>query len=136
MIAKILVTLGTLTYTVGPPISDFNTSHAMHPDWPGHARFHEVWLVVTNSALGLLALYRLWRHDQLQLAALLSALVLGGFWAATAARFLYGGTLTDLQGIETQILGIDANAFLFSIASLLILAGWRLARRETRGAAA
>ena len=131
MIDRILITLGTLLYTVAPPLADFNHSHALNPDWPGHARFHMVWLVAANSAIGLLALHRLWRHGQAQLAAVLGLLVLGGFWVAAATRWLYAGTFNDAGGIETQVLGLDANVFAFSIATTLILAGWALSRRET-----
>ena len=37
---RIVFTIITVVLTIGPTIADFNKTHATHPDWTGHARFH------------------------------------------------------------------------------------------------
>ncbi|MEM8917463.1 MAG: hypothetical protein AAGE37_01280 [Pseudomonadota bacterium] len=121
-IIQVLLTLAALAYTVAPPFVDFGATHALHPDWTGHARFHMVWLVITNSLMGFLALYQIWwRAEQggLILGGLISLFVLGGFMLAGLFMPLYDGALTDAGGVEAGPAGIDANLFLFSIALTL-----------------
>ncbi|MEM9225241.1 MAG: DUF6640 family protein [Pseudomonadota bacterium] len=132
MIGKALLTLTALIYAVLPPIVDFNASHAVHPDWTGHARFHMVWLVGANSFVGLFAIYQIWmRADRggPVIAGILSAIVLGSFFLAALTMPLYDGALVDPGGVEVAPGGIDANLFLFSIgfainAVGLFLAAW------------
>jgi len=38
MIAKILITVAVLLFTVLPPLVGFGESHVLHPDWTKHAR--------------------------------------------------------------------------------------------------
>ena len=45
-ICRVIFTIISIALTVGPTIADFNKTHATHPDWPGHARFHVVWQVL------------------------------------------------------------------------------------------
>ena len=49
---KIALTIVTLEF-FGPIVRDFHPSHALNPDWVGHARVHLVWL------LGFMGLYLL-----------------------------------------------------------------------------
>jgi hypothetical protein len=83
---------------------DLNRTHAAHPQWLGHARFHVVWQTGTVAALAIVGCSLLWLHGPLQperfyLAALLALLPIFGFFAALFARGLYGGTLSDPGGI-------------------------------------
>ena len=56
-ISRVLITIATLVYGVIPVLVDISETHAFHPDWPPHARFHMVWLLGTNSTLAVLTLY-------------------------------------------------------------------------------
>ncbi len=121
-VSQFLLTMVALAYAVIPPIVDFNTTHALHADWPGHARFHMVWLVVANSALGLFAIYQIWRRPSsggLVTGGVISAIVLGAFFVSAATMSLYDGTLSDTNGVAPGPAGIDANLFLFSILFLI-----------------
>ena len=40
LIPRIIFTVISVVLTIGPTIADFNKTHATHPDWTGHARFH------------------------------------------------------------------------------------------------
>ncbi|MEO0466911.1 MAG: hypothetical protein AAF216_10230 [Pseudomonadota bacterium] len=119
LISQILLTVAALIYTVLPPLVDFNMSHALHPEWSGHARFHMVWLVVANSSLGVLALYLIWgRANQggLVLGGIITALILGAFMVAAATMPMYDGALADVGGVEPGPGGLDANLLGFGMA--------------------
>jgi len=133
LVGRVLMTLATLVYGVAPPFADFNETHVLHPQWTPHARLHMVWLIATNSALAVMALYFLWLHrgDRAlgaRLAGLLGLCALGGFWIAAATMPLYGGALKDVGGVPL-VLGLDGNLLAFSSALLLLLTGWALANR-------
>jgi Family of unknown function (DUF6640) len=56
MLGKILITLALAITAVGSLLADWNRTHVFNPEWPPHARFHEVaylCLAVGASALGL-----------------------------------------------------------------------------------
>jgi hypothetical protein len=85
-------------------VLDLNRTHATHPKWLGHARFHVVWQTGTVTALAIVECALLWFRGPLEserfyLAALLALLPIFGFFAALIARGLYGGTLSDPGGI-------------------------------------
>ena len=123
MASKILITVATLLYGIAPLFADLNATHVMHPDWTPHSRVHMVWLLGTNSSIAIVALWLLWAKAQTVLAAVLGLTVMAGFWIAAATAPLYGGALFDTGGIERTIMGIEGNAFLFSIIVILLLAG-------------
>lgn len=132
MIAKILITIPLLMFTVLPPLVDFGESHVRHPDWTRHARFHTAWLVLENSMVGLLALALIWyqgTNTKLLIAGGISTLVLGGFMLATLLIPLYSGALSDPGPGEVPHgpRGIDLNLAVFGIGFLLSLAGLILA---------
>ncbi|MEM9739164.1 MAG: hypothetical protein AAF829_04785 [Pseudomonadota bacterium] len=138
LIAQILLTLAALMYTVAPPLVDFNTTHALHPEWTGHARFHMVWLVVANSLIGLLALFLIWARANsggLVLGGIMTAMILGGFMVAAITMPLYDGALADAAGgVEAGPGGIDSNLMLFTIGFLINAAGLALAALAKRTA--
>jgi Na+/H+-translocating membrane pyrophosphatase len=85
-------------------VMDLNRTHAAHPQWLGHARFHVVWQTGTVMALaivevGLLCFHGPFESERFYLAALLAMLPMLGFFAAVLTRRLYGGTFSDPGGI-------------------------------------
>lgn len=135
MIGRLLMTLATLMYGIIPLFVDLAESHVFHPDWTPHSRMHMVWLLGTNSSLALVALYFLWLHREnatlgTRLAGVLGLCVYGGFMLSAATSSLYGGALTDKGGIP-PIMGMDANILGFSVALVILLAGWALASRRS-----
>ena len=114
---------------------DFNRTHATNPSWTGHARFHVVWQSSTVFLLSALEVLLLWgpmfsSRAGFYLAALLAALSPIGFLLAFVCRKVYGGTLSDPNGIPPvplEVFGvvraIDLNlaAVLAALVSLLIL---------------
>lgn len=133
--SKILLGLVALAYVVIPPIVDFNSTHALHADWPGHARFHMVWLVLANSALGSFAIYQIWfraNHGGLVTGGVISAIILGAFFVSAATMPLYDGALADDHGVAPGPGGIDSNILLFSLLFVVNAFGLLWAFRKSR----
>jgi hypothetical protein len=83
---------------------DLNRTHATHPDWLRHARFHVVWqaasyalLALVEVALALTAGPR--QEERFYLAAILAGIPMLGFLLALVGRRMYGGALWDAKGI-------------------------------------
>ncbi len=125
MIAKILISLGVFVYLVLIPYLEINHSHVFNPNWPAHARLHEVWQLTTNISLGIMALWLVWYKQAVSLAAGLSICVMGGVLFAHFIEGSYGGSL--LSGNTSQtILGLELAAFIalcvvfMSVAAIII----------------
>ena len=135
LIGRILMTLATLIYGAIPPFVDLTETHVFHPEWAPHARMHMVWLLGTNSAIAVLALYFLWLYKAnnafgVRLAGILGLCVFGGFCLSAFTISLYGGAMSDKGGVP-PILGMDVNIVVFSLALLVLLVGWFLARSRS-----
>lgn len=98
-----------------------------------------VWLLAVNSAIPLLVLLLvLWpapdRVQRLRLAGILGCIVLGGFAVAALTRGAYGGALTDPVGGVPPLMGLDANAVVFTPALVLqviaLILAFRMDGRE------
>jgi hypothetical protein len=106
---------------------DLNRTHAAHPLWLGHARFHVVWQASTTALLAILQVVLLtWRgpmeRERFYLAALLASLPIFGFFAAMSTRAMYGGALSDPAGIpplNLMILGRSRRIDLNLVAEIL-----------------
>ena len=131
-----LMTIGIAIYTFIPPVVDILTpTHIFHPDWTAHARFHTMWAILSASAVGMLALWMLWRGPRaglvgIHVAGAISSCVLGAFLLAAATMPFYGGALSDANGVPPLAGGMDANLLTFGAALLMILVGWRLTVRS------
>ena len=126
MSARIIVTIATLLYGIGPLFADLNATHVFHPEWTPHSRLHMVWLLGTNTSIATLSLWLLWGRGQLVLSALLGLCVMTGFWVAVATSGFYEGSLADIGGIETKVLGVEGNALLFGLIVVMLAAGLAL----------
>jgi hypothetical protein len=140
---QIALTITALEF-FGPIVRDFHPSHALNPDWVGHARVHLVWLLGFMGLSGLANLYLIWLRRpfelrNLWLSAAWQSCNLGGFWIAYLLNPIYEGAIT-VPGIHVEILGYDENVFVFAVLST-VMAGVLLALRfavaeESRHAAA
>lgn len=132
-LGQAIMTVATLVYGLGPLIIDLTATHVFHPEWTPHARMHMVWLLGTNTLIALVALYFLWLYKfvafGVNLAGILGLCVYGSFMLSAFTSPLYGGSMGDEAGVPL-VMGLDANIFGFSIALMLLLAGWFLARKN------
>lgn len=124
MAAKIVLTACLLTFGVVVPVLEVNDTHVFNPLWPGHARLHEVWQLVTNAALAALCAWLAWRAKAVRLAAVVGACVTGGFVLAHALGDLYGGSMQHTDGSELAVGGINVAvvAMVLATAALLVVA--------------
>jgi MFS family permease len=131
--ARLLLTVGTVMYSFVPLVVDLTETHVFHPDWPGHARFHMVWLLGMLLGVGLAALYFVWRRSEdettsIRLGGVLGLISLGAFFVSAATAGLYGGTLSDAGGVP-DLDGLNVNVLAFSVALALLTTGLLLARK-------
>jgi len=131
--ARMLVTLPALFLALGPPIADLNATHVANPLWAGHARLHTMWLISTNSLVMIVALRLLWSGPPVRRTVLLASVLVGavvlGFFIAAATQSLYGGTLTDPNGIPFRVGPLDANlagfGFLAVVLTIAVGSAWK-----------
>jgi hypothetical protein len=139
LIARVLLTLVTLGYSVVPAFADFNRTHATNPRWTPHARFHVVWQVSSYCGIALIALFLIWSAGpatKLWLAVALAAAMFAGFFVTAFAMPRFGGTLADENGVPplgtVSLAGrpvvLDANMTAFSVLSALLLVAALLIR--------
>lgn len=124
-IARVLLTIGILGFSLVPVLADLNRTHATNPLWTGHARYHVVWQVTSYVGLGLLALGLIWSPSPAAtqhawISAAIAAAAYGGFFTAAFTRPLYGGAMHDVNGYQpipvrlggrTRLLDINVLAF-------------------------
>lgn len=114
---------------VAPLAIDLNRTHASHPLWPGHARFHVVWQSFASFFLAVPEVALLWWPGacltfRFGVSAVLIASSLLGFLAAAAGRRLYGGSFHDPAGIRPLQIGsrkADGNALAITAGLLVLL---------------
>lgn len=121
MTQKLIITFCIALYALGVPLLEINATHVFNPDWTPHARIHEVWQLLTNTAIGLFCLWCLWIRRQVILSALLSMFVTGGFLLAFAMQDLYGGSMKYLNGSEKTLFDINIGVVGFGLAFFLLM---------------
>ena len=136
-IPRLIITIATLVYGVIPLFVDISATHAFHPEWPPHARFHMVWLLGTNSTLAILALYLMWVSNleaavSIRLAGIIGLCVYGGFVISTVTSKLYGGALVDPIGGVPPVMGMESRDAL-GVCSGTRRGPWSAKRRQRRG---
>jgi hypothetical protein len=136
LLGRVLVSLGTVIAGFVPLNADLSPSHVFNPEWPAHAKFHEVWLLSTGGLLALVALYFIWLYRSsprlgIALAAVLGSVQLGGFFIAAATASLYGGKLDPVMAAAVPALeialGMPMNVIGFGAAWLCLWVGTVLA---------
>ena len=125
------MSLGVAVFTILPPVMDLMTkTHVFHEGWLPHARLHAVWLIGVTTGIGLISLYFLWLRKtdprfNINLAGLLSSIVLGTFFLSVFSAPLYDGAVVPIdRAVNAGPFGFDGNAFVFGIATLLLILGW------------
>lgn len=135
LLCRCVTTLSLMMLGFAPVIADVSESHILNHHWPGHARFHGVWLLAIGVSLAVIAIYMTWRRGSRPFRQLLLATVPGwiialSFFFAAATMGLYQGTLKDDPTLP-DVLGINGNLLLFSLASVLLLIATVTAARKS-----
>ena len=135
LIARVLLTINTVGYSLIPMLADFNKTHATNPRWTPHARFHVVWQISSYVGFGLLAFALIWIPgplyvERLYLVCAFGLVVYGAFFITFLAMPIYGGKAYDENGyppFAVEVFGkelkLDVNATAFSIFTIVLIAG-------------
>ncbi len=120
--AAVVVTVSALVSGIIIPILELNESHLFNSGWPSHARLHEAWQLMTNSALSALSVFLIWSGRAPRLAILLSLIISIPFLLAFAAGSTYGGSMLHTDGTQLAVWGMNIGALAaLVLSSLLIL---------------
>ena len=127
VVARLIVTSIAAGQGIVPVFIDLNRTHATHPLWPGHARFHLVQQVFTLLPAAAIEMALLWWPGPLlagrfYIAAVFTATPLAGFLIAALARPLYGGALHDPNGIQPVRLHIGSRQMVFDMNVPIVVA--------------
>jgi hypothetical protein len=129
MISRILITFCVIIFAVVVPILEVNASHVFNSSWPAHARFHEVWQLITNCGIGLLCLWMVWLKNRVQLASFLVVLVMGSILLAYAIQDFYGGSVLS-GNMSATILGMELVVFAASVTVVIAITAAILESRQ------
>jgi len=128
MLSRLLSTFSVLVYAFVVPYLEINETHVFNPHWPSHARLHEVWQLVTNTGIGVVSLWFIWRRREVSLSNLFAFLVTGSFMLAFILRGYYGGSMLHSDGTERLLMGMNIGVFGFGcvlLATLLSQILWK-----------
>ncbi len=128
--AVVLVTVSALVSGIIIPILELNESHLFNSNWPDHARLHEAWQLMTNSALSALAVFLIWSDRAPRLAILLSLIISVPFLLAFATASTYGGSMLHTDGTQLAVWGVNLGVFVALVLSSLLLLSLVLLRPE------
>lgn len=119
---KICISAITIFYGFVPAFADLNETHVLNPLWSAHARFHGIWFLAFAAGIALIGLCLIWRHNALYVPIFFGLMFAVGFWVATIFGPTYGAALFDANGHVQTIAGIEANMFLFSTMTVILIA--------------
>lgn len=130
MIRKLLFTLSILPFAVVTPLLEVSPTHVFNPDWPGHARLHDVWQLLTHCALAVFMLWLVWKRERENEACVLALIVVVGFLAAHLLSPVYGGSMSHSDGIPLTFAA--QGAVLVMAVAAALQAGLLLTSRKAR----
>ncbi|GAA4279301.1 hypothetical protein [Aquimarina mytili] len=121
VLQKTAITFSVVLYAIVVPYLEINNTHVFNPDWTPHVRIHEVWQLFTNTSIGVLCLWLVWKKSEVLLSSILSMIITGSFLVAFALQDTYGGSMKFLDGSEKTILGINIGVVGFGLAFILLV---------------
>lgn len=130
MVRILLLALCLAPVAVLTPILEIGPSHVFNPDWPGHARVHEVWQLITNVLLAGLAFWFAVLRRDMKMASLLGLLVNSAFLGALLMAPLYDGTMRHSDGTELAVGGVNLAVAVMVLSTIGLLGLYFGARRQ------
>jgi len=116
LIARVLLAIFCGLQGIATAAIDLGRTHARHPGWLGHARFHVTWQTANVLILSVFEIALISRKDPLMnyrfdTAAALAGAPILGFFLALFARRLYGATLSDPGGMPSWVVRVRGKQF-------------------------
>lgn len=131
MIRKLLFTLAILPFAVVTPVLEVSPTHVFNPDWPGHARLHDVWQLITHSAIAVYLTWLVWLRGREREGCVLALIVIVSFLVAHVLSPLYGGSMSHSDGIELTFAAQAAVIVMACAATILGALLFTSRKRET-----
>ena len=125
LVPQILLTIAAMEF-FGPIVRDYSPSHALNPEWVGHARVHLVWALGFMFTSGVANLWLIWARrpfslGNLRLSLLWQSCNMAGFWMSYVFVSAYGGVMT-MPDTHVDIMGYDENVVAFTVFSMILAA--------------
>ena len=124
-LAKILLSVLVVVFTLVSVVVDWNSSHVFNPDWHPHGRFHDVMLLTLLVGLVPLLLWLLWRSSsESEVAITVTTAILVIFWGSFYVNLLVPGTTpaANLEESPPSLLGLPLYPNMVVAAIIIILA--------------
>jgi hypothetical protein len=137
-LARTLLSLVCIGQGIATLAIDLNRTHASNPEWLRHARFHVVWQTFSTAMLSVLEIALVcwpgaYGEQRFYLAVVLTCLPLLAFFVAFFSRRLYGGALSDPNGIPPARLSlfgkvhlVDLNVVAVTVALPVVAAAFAI----------
>ncbi|MBQ4819523.1 hypothetical protein [Aquimarina sp. MMG016] len=129
---KLIITFSVFLYAIVVPYLEINNTHVFNPDWTPHVRIHEVWQLITNSCIGILCLFLVWKKGKITISSVLSMIITGSFLIAFTLQDFYGGSMKYLDGSEKTLLGINIGIIGFGLAFILLVVSTLIHIKEVK----
>lgn len=117
---RVLLTLSVSVLGILVPYLEYSPTHIFNPTWPGHAKLHDVWQLITNSTFSAAAIYLAWTRTDLRLAAMLGLVAPVAFLVSYFTIDLYGGSMVNSDGTELLFGSVNASFVMMLIVSSLL----------------
>jgi hypothetical protein len=119
-VRRILLTLAVSVLGVLVPYLEYSPTHIFNPDWPGHAKLHDVWQLLTNSTFAAAAVFLAWTRKDLRLAARLGLVAPATFLISFFTMDFYGGSMVNSDGTELRFGSVNASLVMMLIVSTVL----------------
>lgn len=117
---RTVLTIAVSVLGVLVPYLEYSPTHIFNPDWPGHAKLHDVWQLLTNSAFSAAAVFLAWTKVDLRLAARLGLVAPVAFLISFFTMDLYGGSMVNSDGTELRFGSVNASLVMMLIVSAVL----------------
>ncbi|WP_437591987.1 hypothetical protein [Sorangium sp. So ce1000] len=134
VVGKTLCIVSAVTYGLLTGLIDvLDPHHLRNPDWPGHARFHLLWLISAGAIGALASIHLFWTAtprtlERVRTGALLGALHIGGFVMAVVFK---GAAGAEFDANGRVLLGfLPPNLLHLGTSAALLFAGVSLCHKK------
>lgn len=112
-IDKAVISFSALIFLLIIPVLEVSSTHVYNPDWPGHARLHEVWQLFVHAGISILACVLVWKNQKLGLW--LALILTASFLLAWLIQSTYGGSMLHSDGTEVSIGGFNLGVIVMLV---------------------
>lgn len=117
---RILLTLSVSVLGLLVPYLEYSPTHIFNPDWPGHAKLHDVWQLITNSTFSAAAAWFAWTRTDLRVAARIGLVAPVAFLISYVTMDLYGGSMVNSDGTELTFGNLNASAVMMGVVTAVL----------------